>query len=130
MRETTYQSDEYANIGIQLMHEKPSLSWILDSGLSIGFMSSDKRKTSNGKITCADCAVVPDKYRYFVPYDILVTVYEPNIEGFTPEQKRMLLHHELLHVAPGGKVNPHDVDEFREIIKEYGVDWARTDHAD
>ncbi len=37
----------------------------------------------------------------------------------------ILLEHELMHVGKKGVI-PHDAEEFVEIIRKYGIDWART----
>ena len=40
-----------------------------------------------------------------------------------------MLQHELLHIGQSEKgtfiVKPHDVEDFREIIDEYGLDWSQ-----
>ena len=58
-------------------------------------------------------------------------MFEPNVERFTEEQIRILLLHELMHVQitkDGNEevysVRPHDVEDFREIIERYGMDWG------
>jgi hypothetical protein len=54
-----------------------------------------------------------------------------NTEGLTEEQMRNLMYHELLHGGmddktgePKYKVTPHDVEDFRSVIDQYGTDWA------
>ena len=56
----------------------------------------------------------------------------PNVEGFTEEQKKILMHHELLHVGiqfneDGSEtysVRPHDYEDFKEIIDRFGTEWS------
>lgn len=130
MREICEQNDDYARIGAELIQAEKSLNWIRETEVSIGFMSSNKAKVSNGKTVFGQCERVPDRYRAFIPYDFLITVYEPNVIDFTSQQIRILLHHELLHCGvnmnaePTYKVVPHDVEEFNEIIDRYGLDWS------
>jgi hypothetical protein len=60
-----------------------------------------------------------------------ITVFEPNIVGFTEEQLRILIFHELLHIKIGYDKNntevygtkPHDLEDFKEIINRFGTDW-------
>lgn len=131
MREICDQSDDYTQIGMDLIRSEASLRWIEIAEISVGFLSSNKAKQSKGKTVYGQCERVPDKYRSFIPYDFLITVYEPNVIDFTTEQIRILIHHELLHVGvnekaePGYRINPHDVEEFNEIINRYGIDWSR-----
>lgn len=130
MREICEQNDDYARIGAELIQAEKSLNWIGETEVSIGFMSSNKAKVSNGKTVFGQCERVPDRYKAFIPYDFLITVYEPNVIDFTSQQIRILLHHELLHCGvnmnaePTYKVVPHDVEEFNEIIDRYGLDWS------
>ena len=130
MREICEQNDDYARTGAELIKSEDSLKWINETGVLVGFMSSNKAKVSNGKTVFGQCERVPDKYKAFIPYDFLITVYEPNVIDFTGQQIRILLHHELLHCGvnmnaePTYKVNPHDVEEFNEIIDRYGLDWS------
>ena len=130
MREICEQNDDYARIGAELIQAEKSLNWIRETEVSIGFMSSNKAKVSNGKTVFGQCERVPDRYKAFIPYDFLITVYEPNVIDFTNQQIRILLHHELLHCGvnmnaePTYTVVPHDVEEFNEIIDRYGLDWS------
>lgn len=130
MREICEQSEEYARVGMDLIREEASLNWIYETGVTVGFMSSNKKKESKGRKVFGQCERIQDKYKAFIPYDFLITVYEPNVINFSPEQIKILLHHELLHVGvnmaaePTYKVNPHDIEEFDEIISRYGLDWS------
>ena len=124
------QSEQYANIGAELIRTVPSLRWIEESEISVGYLTSDFKKQANGKIVFGECRKVPAWAAPFIPYDFLITVYDVNCMLFTDEQIRILLHHELLHCGvnmnaePTYKVVPHDVEEFNEIIDRYGLDWS------
>lgn len=131
MVETAVQSEEYAELAREVIREQPSLRWIPDAGITIGFLESDRPKKSKGRETLGECIRVKDLYKCFIPYDFLVVVYAPNVAGMSRDGIKALLHHELLHVGVDEKngepkyfVNPHDVEEFREIIHKYGIDWA------
>lgn len=129
MTETCEQSSEYAAIADEVIRNTPSLNWILEEDISIGYLVSDFPKKSNGKIVFGTCRKIPDRDRWAIPYDFVITVYEPNVDGWTEEQKRILMHHELLHIGMGNgqakyKTVPHDIEEFREIIDKYGIDWS------
>lgn len=128
--ETRYQSEEYSQIGMELIGTEPSLKHIADSDATIVFLASDSERTRKGRPIYGECEKVPAKYRWAVPCDFTITVYEPNVERFTDEQKRILLLHELMHV--GIEVDgheeryytvPHDIEEFFEVIERYGMGW-------
>lgn len=126
-------NDGYALIAQDLIDSEPCLENIRESNVTIVYLSSEHEKKSGGKIVCGECEKVPEKWKWAVPCDFTITVFEPNVERFTDEQLRILLLHELLHVGiehDGNEekytVIPHDVEDFREVIERYGVDWGRT----
>jgi hypothetical protein len=128
--DTRQISEEYSHIGEDLILTEEALSDIRESQATIVFLSSEYERTKQGRAVHAVCEKVPDKYKWSVPCDFTITVYEPNVERFTPEQMRILLFHELLHVGiqtDGNEesyfVRPHDIEDFREVIERYGMDW-------
>ena len=127
-------SEEYANIGKEVIDKEESLIDIRNSRATIIYLTSENKKMAKGKKVCAECEKVPDKYKWSVPADFTITVFLPNVEGFTEEQKRILMFHELKHVgiifnADGSEsysVVPHDYEDFKEIIDRYGTDWSKS----
>ena len=124
-------SERYADIAAELLENEPLLADLASSRARIAYLSSDHEKRSSGKTIYAQCERVPDKYKWSIPYDFTVTVYEPNVERMTEEQIGVLMLHELLHagVEVDGneetyRIIPHDVEDFRVIISRYGLDWA------
>lgn len=125
----------YAEIGAKLIEEEDSLVDIANSQATIIYLSSEHKKMASGKIVHAECEKVSEKYRWGIPCDFTITVFEPNVEGFTEEQFRILLFHELLHVKIEFKsdgtesysINQHDLEDFKLIIDRYGTDWSRVD---
>ncbi len=123
-------SQEYTTIGADLIQHEPILEYIKNSKVLITFLSSEHEKKSNKKVIFGECEKVPDKYKWAVPCDFTITIFEPNVERFTPEQLKILILHELLHVGielDGNEEKyycyPHDVEDFRVIIDKYGMDW-------
>ena len=115
-----------------LITTEPDLQYIRESQATIVFLSSEHEKKESGKIRFAECEKVPEKYKWAIPADFTITVFEPNVERFTDKQIRILLLHELLHV--GIKVDgneekyytvPHDIEDFRVILDRYGLDWSK-----
>lgn len=55
--------------------------------------------------------------------------YERSDELLNEHQRRLLMFHGLRHAGfdPGSGdrwVNPHDVEDFADIIQSEGMDWA------
>ena len=126
-------SDRYAEIAQELIENEPSLEYIRDSQVTIMYLSSEHEKKESGKDIGGQCEKIPVKYKWAIPCDFTITVFEPNVERFTDEQIRILLFHELLHVGirlDGNEeeyfIVPHDVEDFKEILDRYGIGWANT----
>ena len=124
-------NEHYAEVAGELIAEENALEYIKNSNVSIIYLNSDAEKKSRGKITCGECEKVPDKYKWSIPADFIITVFEPNVENFTEEQIRILLFHELLHIGieeDGNEekyyVRPHDLEDFKLIIERFGIEWS------
>lgn len=129
-------NEHYAEVGADLIRTDSALKYIADSEVSIVYLSSEQEKKANGKLVFGQCEKVPDKYKWAVPCDFTITVFEPNVERFTDEQIRILLLHELLHIGielDGNEevysITPHDIEDFRLILDRYGMDWNEQDKA-
>lgn len=128
-------NEKYAAIGSVLIEKEPELAYIRDSQATIIYLSSDHKKNHGGKIVHAQCERIPEKYKWGLPCDFTITVFEPNVEGFTDEQLEILLFHELLHVGITQNDNgtetysivPHDLEDFKLIIDRFGTDWCAVE---
>ena len=129
MEEHRLLNEEYSQIAQELIETEAVLLDIRRNDVTIIYLSSDKEKKSKGKFVCGECEKVPDKYKWAVPADFTITIYDPNCEGMTADQMRILILHELMHIGitEQGKffVVPHDIEDFEYIIKEYGLHWAK-----
>ena len=127
-------SEEYAAIGAMVIEAEESLVDIRNSQATIIYLTSENKKMAKGKKVCAECEKVPDKYKWSVPADFTITVFLPNVEGFSEEQKYILMFHELKHVgiefnsdgSESYSVVPHDYEDFKEIIDRYGTEWSEV----
>ena len=128
-------NEHYAEIGMDLIQTEDALVDIANSQATIIYLSSEHKKVTSGKKVLGQCEKVADKYKWGIPCDFTITVFEPNVEGMTEEQLRMLIFHELLHVgieynADGTEtysVKPHDLEDFKLIIDRFGTDWSKVD---
>ena len=128
-------NEHYAEIGMDLIQTEDALVDIANSQATIIYLSSEHKKVASGKKVLGQCEKVADKYKWGIPCDFTITVFEPNVEGMSEEQLRMLIFHELLHVgieynADGTEtysVKPHDLEDFKLIIDRFGTDWSKVD---
>ena len=126
-------NEHYAEIGKELIESEESLADIRYSEATIIYLSSEHAKTSDGRPVLGQCEKIQEKYKWAIPADFTITLFEPNIENLTEEQIRIVILHELLHV--GIRLNsegeedyyivPHDIEDFRLLIERYGIDWAQ-----
>ena len=131
-------NEHYAEIGRELIESEEALVDIANSTATIIYLSSEHKKTSSGKVVKAECEKISDKYKWGIPCDFTITVFEPNCEGMTEEQMRILLFHELLHIKVEFRddgtesfgINPHDLEDFKLIIDRFGTDWSKVDGDD
>lgn len=130
MADIRHLNEEYATIAQELIDTEPVLEYIKNSQVSIAYLGSEHKKVENSKIIHAQCEKVQEKYKWGIPADFTITVFEPNVRGFSDEQMKILIFHELLHIHIEYKdgeekysVNPHDLEDFRYIIDRFGSHW-------
>lgn len=124
-------NEKYSEIARELINTEDALVDVRNSQATIVYLSSEHKKKSGNKLVFGQCEKVADKYKWGIPADFTITVFEPNVEGFSEEQLKILLFHELLHVGIGCNkdnsesyfVKPHDLEDFKEIINRFGTDW-------
>ncbi len=75
----------YADIADELIQMEPSLQHIMNSNVTIIYLESDYAKTSKGKLVFGQCEKVADKYKWGIPADFTITVFEPNVQKFTED---------------------------------------------
>lgn len=122
-------SDEYTEIGMRLIQEREELQPLRDAKISVIFLASEHEKKQSGKVVYGQCEKVPEKWKWSVPCDFTITIFEPNIVFMNQKQLEILIFHELLHIGVSIEddkffVVPHDLEDFKTIIKQYGPDWA------
>lgn len=125
---------KYRTIAKRLIRTLPEFEDIKESDVRIAYLSSQKEKKKRNKIILGECHKVDEKYDWCCRYDFFIVIYEPNIIGFSDDQIETLIRHELHHVGieysnEGLKyyIEPHDIEEFWEIIREKGLNWSDVD---
>lgn len=125
-------NEKYAKIGQELIDTEDVLFDIRNSRATIIYLSSDLAKTDKDRLVLGQCERVADKYKWSIPADFTITLFEPNIIGKSDEAIRRIIFHELLHVGIGtGKdsderyyVRGHDFEDFKVLIDRWGTDYA------
>lgn len=125
-------SEMYSQLAEEVFQEHSDLQWIRQSGISVGYCESDREKKSAGALVLGECFLVREPWSAYCPHDFVIVIYAPNVVDLKESQLKILLYHELLHIdmdekngEPRYRIRPHDVEEFREVINTYGLDWSR-----
>lgn len=127
-------SEEYDKIGRELIASDEALEKVRNSHATIVFLASDAPKTDKGRLVLGQCEKVADKYKWGIPADFTITLFEPNLAGKSDEAIRRVILHELLHVGIMTSedsdevytVLPHDLEDFKLMIDRYGTDWDKV----
>ena len=119
---------------LDLLEEKESLSRLQHWAVRIQIVYTEKAKKKNGKPVIAEIERVPDLYREIALLDYVISIHKPNLTGLNHEQVRIAIFEQLLKIkieetSDGTDVSDYalrgyDYEGFKEIIDEYGADWA------
>ena len=127
-------NEEYSRIGADLIASEEIFADIRNSQATIVYLSSNMAKNEKGKAVLGQCEKIADKYKWGIPADFTITLFEPNLEGKSEEAIRRVILHELLHVGitfnndgtETYSIMPHDIEDFKLLIDRYGTDWAEV----
>lgn len=132
--EVCEKSKELRELGRRVIRDRPDLAWIRECRVRIGYAMSSKQKTKDDRIIFAECYKVKPLWQAFIPYDFVIVFYEPNTMMMDNQQQEILMYHELLHIGMEDngslKIRPHDIEDFRVILDEYGMDWNAVEVGD
>lgn len=83
-------------------------------------------KHISGDYVLARCNLLSDKTTFLTEKKYLIE-FPPIFGTLTEEQQKIVVEHELYHIAPESKglIN-YDIGEFKAIIDKFGLDWLET----
>lgn len=119
------ESEYYKELAANVIKKNVGMGWL--NGVGIKYLSCDKEKRQGNKCVLGQCMKVREIDKVFVNADFYIVIYEPCCEGFSEEQYKILLEHELLHIGKDKKIVSHDLSEFKQIVDKYGTNWAEVD---
>jgi hypothetical protein len=114
-------------IALKLIDKFPEFDFIKDMGIKIGFVQSYENKSKDGKATLGSCQKLNEVFKAYLPYDFIITIYKNNAYYLNSNQYKLLIYHELKHISIGMKgltIRPHNVEDFKDILKAFGLDWS------
>jgi len=77
----------------------------------------------------AKCRKVDEPWRSILAdcgleWDWLIEVYGSHAEDKSREWMQILIYHELRHIGILGKIVKHDIEDFSDILAEFGIEWS------
>ena len=124
MSDTREINEKYTYMAQALIRRVERFQHLKD--VTILCLSSAAEKKSGRKRVYGQCEKVPDKYKWSVPCDFTITLFEPNLVGMRDTQIMALIYHELMHVGYDGDkryIIPHDLEDFAEVVERFGTHW-------
>lgn len=123
-------AEDLQELGEQVINTMPELGIIKDFDIKIGYVRSYEAKRDKGRTVFADCRKVRGTYTAYLPFDFIITFYDPNVYHMSKNQRQILMLHELRHIGIGERglrIENHDVEDFRDILLRFGIDWNGFD---
>lgn len=124
---TYKQSDKLRELGTKVIKANDRFQHLDSQDCRIAYQYSSDAKTSKDRLVYADTETVKEKLKGLIPFDFIITFYEPNCQALSEEKMELLMYHELCHVGFKGlgkySIIPHDVEDFRVMIETWGLDW-------
>lgn len=132
----------YTEIGRHLIENEEIFRHIKEHDIKIRYLESNKPAGKSKRVILGECRKFSDRNRQILEAcnirkedipDFVIVIYKERIHGFTNEQLRILIMHELMHIgvkedSETGVVSyhivKHDLEDFRTIIEQFGTDWA------
>ncbi len=113
-------------LGETIINRFPQFIFIKEFNIKIGYVRAYENKSAKGRAVFADCRKITSSYQAYLPYDFLITFYDPCVAILTTNQKKLVMYHELRHIEmtqKGFGVRPHDIEDFEEILQSFGLKW-------
>lgn len=118
------------NMGERVIKKFEHLEFIHDLEINIGYVLSNEQKLEKGRTVLGKTEKIKKEFKAYLPFDFLITFYEPNIETLDENQIRILMLHELQHIEMGDKglkIREHDIQDFNNILHQFGINWESSD---
>lgn len=121
-------SEFYTEMAKELIDTEEELAYLRQAPITIIYLESSHKKKSKGGLVYGQCEKVQEKNKWGIPADFTITIFQPNTEGMTQKQLKILLFHELLHIGQDyDSINSHDINDFKYIVARFGADWAKVE---
>ncbi len=105
----------------ELKHIKPSTILFIEDMEWEEPKSAKPKRHWMGRISKAN-----KQFTEISGYDYILETRNHYIENMSREQIVALIYHELRHIDQFGDLQPHDIEDWNNMIATLGTDWATT----
>lgn len=120
-------ADDLVTTAKKLIEEREELEHIRLREYEIDYLMCDKEQKNGGRPVLADIRAIKGINAFYIPYDYVLTIYEPNVMDLSDAQLQVLILHELMHISEDGNLRNHDVQDFYTILRQFGLGWQYDD---
>jgi len=108
-------------IATEVINKRRDLQTYIDLD-NIDFVVMERQK----KNTYAEIRKIGFPAELYTDKSFVIFIYPVFFELNSKKQEITILH-ELLHIEPNdpSKMKKHDVEDFKDIIEEYGINWLQ-----
>ena len=130
-------SEYHTKLGEEIIQKNPEFKQLKELGINIGYVTSDEEKKKGGRVTFGKCTIVKgEQNKFFIPHDVLITIYHHNCYYFSEAQHKILLEHELKHIFVEQdeegevtlRIRGHEIEDFLDIVNKYGWAWSAQEN--
>lgn len=133
------ENEQYSLIGKDLIENEDAFELLKKHKVKIAYMESSKPAGKSKRVVLGECIKLSEKdknlltsWRAGAIPDYFIVIYKDRIKTFSEEQIRILIMHELMHIdikegedgSVAFRLKKHDLEDFREIVDRFGMDWA------
>lgn len=80
---------------------------------------------------CARTVAISPPFSCVTHFKYIIFIIEERFANLSDAQKHLLIYHELKHIPKDLKAcERHDLEDFADIVKKFGVDWVSEDISD
>lgn len=115
------ESQEMYDLAIKLIRARPEVNYI-DADDVIFLQEYNTKPPVNARCF----RLVNHPIQAFRSETFCIVFYEAVIDHMSPQQRALLMLHELMHIPESGdRLIDHTIKDFNEILGLGGIDWNR-----
>jgi predicted metallopeptidase len=119
-------NDDLEILANKIIDKFDRFTFIRDLDISVGYVMSTEKKMKSRNFVYGQCEKISKELKAYLPFDFVITIYEPNYDTLSENQQKVVMLHELQHIEMGDrglKIREHDIQDFSNILYKHGINW-------